>query len=154
VRDSLYLEEQLPVIAGLVVGTAFILLVGITFYFPVTFSMSDTAPGALPDTIKIIRITSYELQQKYPVLKNGQDFLDNQRQSGIREPIPFSTYIPILQANQMKKELPFTELSHSDQNFGGYYLVIDVGSDKQNGSKIVDAGEKLYVISLNYLKLP
>ena len=149
----MYRTEQLPVIVGLAVGAGFILLIGITMYFPVTFSMSDTAPGALPDTIKTVRITSYELQQKYPVLKNGQDFLDNQKQSRVREPIPFSTNIPILQANQMRKELPFTELSHSDQNFRGYYLVVDVGSDKQNGSKNVDADEKLYVISLNYLKL-
>jgi hypothetical protein len=115
--------------------------------------MSDTAPGALPDTIKTVKITSYDLEQKYPILNDGKAFLDSQKQRGVREPIPFSTNIPILQANQMRKELPFTELSHSDQNFRGYYLIIELGSNKQNGSKNVDADEKLYVISLNYLKL-
>jgi hypothetical protein len=145
--------EKLPVIVGLTVGLAFVLLIGITMYFPVTFSMSDTAPGALPDTIKTVKITSYDLEQKYPILNDGKAFLDSQKQRGVREPIPFSTNIPILQANQMRKELPFTELSHSDQNFRGYYLIIELGSNKQNGSKNVDADEKLYVISLNYLKL-
>jgi hypothetical protein len=145
--------EQLPVIVGLAVGLGFILLIGIATYFPVTFSMNDTAPGALPDTIKTVKSTSYELQQRYPVLIDGEEFLDRQKQSEVREPIPFSTNIPILQANQMRNELSFTELSHSDQNFRGYYLVVEViDTDNQDANIGAGAQKKLYVISLVYFK--
>ena len=114
--------------------------------------MNDTAPGALPDSIKSVKMTSYELQQKYPVLMDGKAFLEQQKQAGIRQPIPFSTNIPILQANQMRNELSFTEISHPDQNFRGYYLVVEViGTDNQDAN--IDSGaQKLYVISLIYFK--
>ena len=142
--------EQLPIIVGLAVGGGFILLIGITTYFPITFSMNDTVPGALPDTVHTVKVTSHELQQKYPILKNGQAFLERQKQSEIQEPIPFSTSIPILQANQMRKELPFTELSHSDQSFRAYYLVVEVNVDGQEVNIDVGGQKKLYVISLIY----
>jgi hypothetical protein len=146
--------EHLPVILGLSVGIGFISLIGITTYFPVTFSMNDTALGGFPDDIQIIRITQKDLEQKFPVLKKGQDFLADQKQSGIAEPIPFGTNIPILEANEMRNELPFVELSHPDQNFRGYYLVIEVvAEENDNDDNIRSAQIRMYGIGLYYLRL-
>ena len=126
-------------IAGLGIGVGFVIMLGLA-NTPVYLGMNEWDPDA-PIPIDIRHIKSQKnVVEKFPELKKGIETIEMQYKSGFAyEPAGFGDVLLSWQASQLRKALPFSEITHPDEKYRTYAVIVDVTDDR------------MYIIELIYL---
>lgn len=145
-----------PVILGLAIGAGFIFLFGFIGNFPSGFGLSEWR-GGIEENGTQIPVVILERNQlgKYQELERGISFLDNNPSGGPFGDPQYETWIMGYETRQLMKDFPFVELSHEDQSYRGYYVIIKVIDHQENeGQELVDgeAKDHNYIVAIYSVK--
>jgi len=128
-----------PVIAGLAIGAGFVILISLV-NTPVGLSMSEWDVDApIPMDIGYAQ-SQKNVVEKFPVLKKGIENIEMQYKIG--SPYGPQGYGDVLlswQATQLRKAFPFSEITHPDEKYRTFAVIVDVSDDR------------MYIIELIYL---
>lgn len=127
-------------IAGLGIGVGFVIMLALA-NTPVYLGMNEWDPDApIPVDMHYIK-TEKNVVEKFPELKKGMVAIEMQSKgvSAAYGPQGYGDVLLSWQASQLRKAFPFSEITHPDEKYRTFAVIVDVSLDR------------MYIIELIYL---